>query len=203
MKEGTSAEKHLKHMKELTDQLATIGAPIAKEDQVVTLLGSLPKSYSTLFTALEARGDGISLNYVQQALVHEEQKLHGLRYSNNLDVHRGDTALVGDLKESIQTSKTSYLLWMWSFSTTLRKGQHTKQKLLVRRSKKRTLIESLHMLYAVAVMAQRLSMTIKFIYQTILATGMCREQHMSSAGTWDDLLYAVVQLHCTHGMCAL
>ena len=76
MKEGISAEKHLKHMKELTDRLAVIGAPIDEEDQVVTLLGSLPKCYSTLVTALEARNDDISLNYVQQALVHEEQKLH-------------------------------------------------------------------------------------------------------------------------------
>ena len=70
MKEGTSIEKHLKRMKELTDRLAAIGAPIAEEDQVVTLLGSL--RYSTLVTALEARVDGISLNYVQQALAHEE-----------------------------------------------------------------------------------------------------------------------------------
>ena len=54
MKEGTSVEKHLKHMKELTDRLAAIGAPIEEEDQVVTLLGSLPKSYAPLITALEA-----------------------------------------------------------------------------------------------------------------------------------------------------
>ena len=55
MKEGTSIEAHMKHMKELTDKLAAIGAPISEEDKVVTLLGSLPKSYSTLVTALEAR----------------------------------------------------------------------------------------------------------------------------------------------------
>ena len=34
MREGTSVEKHLKDMKELTDRLAAIGAPIAEEDQV-------------------------------------------------------------------------------------------------------------------------------------------------------------------------
>ena len=67
---------------------------------MVTLLGSLPESYSTLVTALEARSDNISLKYVQQALVHEEQKLHGLGSSNDPDVHRGDTALVGDSKMS-------------------------------------------------------------------------------------------------------
>ena len=54
MKEGTSIELHLKHMKEITDKLAAIGAPISEEDQVVTLLGSLPASYSGLVvTTLE------------------------------------------------------------------------------------------------------------------------------------------------------
>ena len=44
--EGTaSAEAHLREMKELTDKLAAVGAPITEEDQVVTLLGSLPKKY--------------------------------------------------------------------------------------------------------------------------------------------------------------
>ena len=87
-------------MKELTDRLAAIDAPIDEEDQVGILLGSLPKSYSTLVTALEARSDDISLNYVQQALIHEEQKLHGLGYPSNPDAHRGDTAQVGDSKMS-------------------------------------------------------------------------------------------------------
>jgi len=39
---------------------------------VVTLLGSLPKSYSTLVTALVARADdNLKLTQVQQALVHK------------------------------------------------------------------------------------------------------------------------------------
>ena len=62
--ENTSMETHIKIMKELTDRLAAINAPIAKEDQVVTLLGSLPPSYSTLVTPLKAR-DAITLSYVQ------------------------------------------------------------------------------------------------------------------------------------------
>jgi len=41
-------------MKDLIDKLATICALIDEEDQVVTVLGSLPQSYSTLVTALEA-----------------------------------------------------------------------------------------------------------------------------------------------------
>ncbi len=63
-----------KEIKELTGKLVSIGAAISEEDQVVTLLGSLPSSYSTIVTALEARVDDISLDLVQQALVHEEQK---------------------------------------------------------------------------------------------------------------------------------
>ena len=76
MRDGTSIEKHLKFMKELTDKLAAVGAAVEEEDQVVTLLGSLPKNYSTLVTAIEAQ-DNITLHYVQQALVREEQKLRG------------------------------------------------------------------------------------------------------------------------------
>ena len=75
MKNGTSVESHIKQMKELTDKLAALGAAIA-EDQVVTLLGSLPAKYQTLVTALEAR-DTVSLSYVQQSLMHEEKKLNG------------------------------------------------------------------------------------------------------------------------------
>ena len=74
MKERTSVDQHLKHMKDITDKLASIGAPISEEDQVVTLLGSLPRSFATLVTASETGMDGVSLDYVQQALIHEEMK---------------------------------------------------------------------------------------------------------------------------------
>ena len=68
MKEGTSVYKHLKHMKDITDKLAAIGVPISEEDQVVTLLGRLPRSFATLVTTIETRMDDVSLDYVQQAL---------------------------------------------------------------------------------------------------------------------------------------
>ena len=45
MKEGTSVEVHIKQIKEIADKLASVGAPIS-EDQVVTLVGSLPKPRS-------------------------------------------------------------------------------------------------------------------------------------------------------------
>ena len=62
-------------MKILADKLALIGSPVSEEDQVVTLLGSLPTSFTTIITALEARGDGMTMDYVQESLIHHEQKL--------------------------------------------------------------------------------------------------------------------------------
>ena len=106
MREGTSMEMHLKHMKEISDKLAVIGAPIA-EDQVVTLLGSLPQSYSTLVTALEARVEDVKLSFVQQALVHEEQKLNG-KFGDTSKVAsagQSDLALVGQRRKDSRTRK--------------------------------------------------------------------------------------------------
>ena len=101
MKESSSIEEHIKKMKELTDKLAALKAPISEEDQVVTLLGSLPPRYSTLVTALEAR-DAVSLSYVQQSLINEEQKTKG-----SCDVASGGTgrALSGKEKGGNQQRK--------------------------------------------------------------------------------------------------
>ena len=74
MSEGSSMEEHLRHMKAITDKLAAINAAVSEEDQVVTLLGSLPDSYATVVTALEARGDDVRLEFVSQTLLNEEQK---------------------------------------------------------------------------------------------------------------------------------
>jgi hypothetical protein len=67
MKEGESLTNHLKSMKQLTDRLAAVKAPISEEDQVVTLLGSLPDSFSSLVTVLEAQTD-LTLDRVKQSL---------------------------------------------------------------------------------------------------------------------------------------
>ena len=72
MSEGSSVDMHLKEVKDLTDKLSLIGAPISEEDQVVTLLGSLPPSFSTVVTALEARADDLTMDFVQQQLIHHE-----------------------------------------------------------------------------------------------------------------------------------
>ena len=103
MKEGTSIKAHLKYMKEITDKLAAIGAPISEEYQVVTLLGSLPQSYSTLVTALEACVDGVTLSFVQQALIHEEQKLNEEPGHLSSAMSRGETTsvLVGERRRNV------------------------------------------------------------------------------------------------------
>ena len=62
-------------MKEQTDKLSSIGAPISKEDQVIILFGSLPPSFSTVITALEACVDDLTMDFVQQQLIHHERKL--------------------------------------------------------------------------------------------------------------------------------
>ncbi len=80
-------------MKELTDRLAAIQAPISEEDQVVTLLGSLPPSYATLVTALEACADDVQLDFVQQALFNEEQKHFGFQ-KHSSGGHGAESALV-------------------------------------------------------------------------------------------------------------
>ena len=98
MKEDTS---------DITDKLAAIGAPVSEEDQVVTLLGSLPRSFANLVIAIEARMDGVSLDYVQQALIHKEMKQSEL--SGQLSV--AESALTGDFKRN--TPRDSPTFWMW------------------------------------------------------------------------------------------
>ena len=96
IKEGTLVDQHLKHMRDITDKLVAIGAPISEGDQVVTLLGSLPKRFATLVTAIKTRMDGASLDYVQQALIHEEIKQSEL--SDQLS--GAESALAGAFKRN-------------------------------------------------------------------------------------------------------
>ena len=101
MKEGNSLTEHLKQMKELTDQLAAIGAVIEEEDQIVTLLGSLPPSYATIVTALETKIDNLSLKFVQQALINEEQKRVNAT-DNSGTTSGGAAAMSSQLRGNVQ-----------------------------------------------------------------------------------------------------
>ena len=95
MSEGNSIEKHLKEMKELTDKLGSIGAPISEEDRVFTLLGSLPSSFSGVVTALEAHSGDLTMDFVQQQLINHERKL---KTQDSKSEAQQDSALVGALK---------------------------------------------------------------------------------------------------------
>ena len=54
LKDGQSAQAHIKVMTELFDSLAVAGEDVSEEDSVVYLLASMPESYNILVTALEA-----------------------------------------------------------------------------------------------------------------------------------------------------
>ena len=61
-------------MTEIFNELSVIGVEMSEEDRVVHLLASLPDSYSTLVTALEARPEVPKMDTVIEKLVYEEQK---------------------------------------------------------------------------------------------------------------------------------
>ena len=103
------------------------GVPISEEDQVVTLLGSLPRSFATLVTAIEARVDDVTLDYVQQAL-NEEMKQSEL--SGQLSVSASALALAfkrntprdrptyygrsnEDSNSPLLCKRFTHMFWMW------------------------------------------------------------------------------------------
>ncbi|CAB4003972.1 Retrovirus-related Pol poly from transposon TNT 1-94 [Paramuricea clavata] len=94
MKDCDSLDDYLRRMKEITDQLAAIKAPIPEDEHIVALLLSLPRSYKTLTTALTAKGNDLSLTQVHQALMSEEEK-RGLYKGKDGGgrVDKGETAL--------------------------------------------------------------------------------------------------------------
>ena len=77
MEDGSSVDSHLRAMKEITDRLAAIGSPISEEDQVMTLLGSLPSSYAALVTTLGAQVDKITWSVAEHSLRDEETRRKG------------------------------------------------------------------------------------------------------------------------------
>ena len=73
----------------------------------MTLLGSLPRSFATLVTAIETRMDDVSLDYVQQALIQEEMKQSEL--SGQLS--GAESALAGAFKRNMRRERAN-MLWM-------------------------------------------------------------------------------------------
>ena len=61
-------------MTELFIELVIVGNAIEEKDRVVYLLASLPDSFSTLVTALEANKDFLKIEVVTEKLLHAEKK---------------------------------------------------------------------------------------------------------------------------------
>lgn len=72
---GNSVQEHVKCMTEVFNELAVVGVNLDEEDKVIYLLASLPESYNTLVTALEANKDVPTMEIVLERLLHEERKL--------------------------------------------------------------------------------------------------------------------------------
>ena len=62
-------------MTELFNELAVVGDAIEEEDRVVYLLASLPDSFNTLVTALEANEDIPRMEVVTERLIHAEGEI--------------------------------------------------------------------------------------------------------------------------------
>ena len=75
LKDDGSVTSHIKEMTELFQELAMIGSAVDEEDQVVSLLASLPDSFDMLVTALESQSEVPKFELVIERLIHEESKL--------------------------------------------------------------------------------------------------------------------------------
>ena len=60
-------------MTELFNEISVIGAELDEEDRVVHLLASLPESYDTLVTVLEASDEVPTMEVVINCLLNEEK----------------------------------------------------------------------------------------------------------------------------------
>ena len=60
MEERDGVLAHINKFKILAEQLDAVGAPVSEDDLVISLLGSLSKSYQFLVTALGSRADTLA-----------------------------------------------------------------------------------------------------------------------------------------------
>ena len=77
LKEGESVQNHVKVMTEVFEVLAVIGDFVSEKDHVVRLLVSLPESFNTSLTTLEANLKVPKMENVIEHLLHEERKMIG------------------------------------------------------------------------------------------------------------------------------
>lgn len=93
MKKGTRISDHLRKLDEMADQLSAIGEEVKEIHKVAVLLRSVQETYSTLVTALLARGDDeLTMVFVKQSLLDEEQR-HTKGSSDDIESRGDDSAL--------------------------------------------------------------------------------------------------------------
>ena len=108
MAESTSVEKHLRNMKDITDRLAAMGSPIAEQDQIMAVLGSLPARYGTLVTTLGAQVKDLSWSDVEHSLLDEEMRRQGRQQSSSTE---GTSALMAGRQQKSFKSKKQPKCW--------------------------------------------------------------------------------------------
>src|SRR4051794_22149445 len=74
MPDGASVVQHIDEIRVMADELGAIGSQIQDKDLVMTLLGSLPESYTGLIVALESRAEALTWEFVVGRLQHEERR---------------------------------------------------------------------------------------------------------------------------------
>lgn len=117
---GISIDMHPKEMKELTDKLSSIGALISEEDQIVTLLGSLPPSFSTVVTALEARVDDLTMDFVPATAINSSWTK---AQSSRIKAWSLIWFSTSGSSKAQKTSKVLDLWWGWTHSAILSKAK--------------------------------------------------------------------------------
>jgi len=83
LKTGDNLQHHLKTLIELFEELSVVGDAVEEEDRVIILLASLPDSFSTMVTALEALDSVPTWEIVTERLRHEDAKQLGQSKTDN------------------------------------------------------------------------------------------------------------------------
>lgn len=74
MKDGELVQEHIKTITELFNELSVVGDPVEEKEKVIYLLASLPESYNTLVTTLEANETVPKMETVTEMILHAERK---------------------------------------------------------------------------------------------------------------------------------
>ena len=74
LSDGGDVEKHLQEMKEMVDRLGSMGYEQSQEEQIMTLLASLPRSYRPLVIALGAQISSVTVAHVENSILDEDMR---------------------------------------------------------------------------------------------------------------------------------